>query len=317
MPHTFPNVQPFSSRLSVIFAAIAALTCSLPAHAEDEAPLKLEPSSKWRLDYSDDSCRLARTFGEGDNTTAFVMERYGPGDEFYMIVAGEPLGKLERGKTDIAFGPNGETREDETTYGDFGTFGSAVMVTGMSILPLSEEDRNSKRYQFEPEKIAQNTDVFGQRLSAEQEKQIHWLDVKPPAQKPIRLKTGSMGPPLAALRKCTDGLLSHWGLDVDEMRSMTRAPVPTKSPGAWIKASDYPAQAVRKGHQGIIAFRLMVGPDGKPESCHIQQGTKPEGFQTLVCDKLMQRARFEPALGNGGKPIRSFYQNTVRFQIGR
>jgi TonB family protein len=64
-----------------------------------------------------------------------------------------------------------------------------------------------------------------------------------------------------------------------------------------------------------VHFRLSVDARGKVSDCHIQRSTRPEGFDEAVCEVLMHRARFKPALDAEGKPMASYYINTVRFII--
>lgn len=302
-------------RLLFSFASYLAAGLSPAwAQADGAAFAPLEPSSHWHLDYGDDSCRLSRTFGEGESKMAFYIERYEPGDAFFMVVAGKPLGRREHRSTDFAFGPGGATREDEQTNGDLGDFGPAVMVNSATLLPLADVRSDAGR-KYDPAAAAY-TDVFGQRLTPAQEAGITWLAIDPRGGKEVRLMLGPMDKPLAEMRKCTDELLTHWGLDLGELRGMTRAPAPLSNPGRWLVPGDYPSNALFRGQEGLVQFRLIVGIDGKPESCHIQRSTRPAEFDRAVCRGLMKRAKFDPALGADGKPIKSYWRNTVRFVTG-
>jgi len=69
------------------------------------------------------------------------------------------------------------------------------------------------------------------------------------------------------------------------------------------------------GQSAIVEFRMIVSDDGSPASCHIQSTTRPKEFDKAVCGSLMKRARFKPALDADGKPLASYYRNTVRFAI--
>ena len=94
-----PRLLPLACGLTI--AAVAS-----PALAGDDDPdLVLQPSGGWQLKYADDSCRLARLFGEGENKTLLVLERYEPGDEFMLVVAGASLGKSKSEKVRYRFGP--------------------------------------------------------------------------------------------------------------------------------------------------------------------------------------------------------------------
>lgn len=284
--------------------------------AEPGVPVVLKPVSHWNMDYADDSCRLARIFGEGEQQTVFYIERYEPGDAFFAVVAGKPLDARLSLEPTIRFGPDGHEKDDAVKLGVFGEFEPAVMVTGMTLLPLPDADERKKRRKaFDLDEIASDTDIFGQQLSPAQESIIEWVEVQRGKKLRVRLELGSMGEPMAAMRKCTDELLGHWGIDVEAHQALTRAAAPVESPGKWVTSRDYPTPLLRRGEQGLVQFRLSVDAQGNATQCHIQKSTRPAGFDEAVCKALMRNARFTPALGAEGRPIASYWRSTVRFEM--
>lgn len=312
--------MPAAFRISASVVAAVTLACShnIAFAKDDEAPLVLEPSSHWNLDYADDSCRLARIFGEGDDKVAFYIERYEPGDRFFLMVAGEPLNGSTRANAKFSFGPNGKEREGTGEMGAFGAYAPALFESNMALMPLSDdnEDYNALK-SFDAEEIAADTDVLGQELSSAQEASIEWLDIQRRSKRAVRLALGSMGEPMNAMRTCSQQLLTDWGIDVDAHKGLTRRVTPTRNPGRWMSPSDYPTGLLRKGMQGLVQVRISVGTDGKPTQCHIQKSTRPQGFDDAVCDALMRKARFDPALDKDGKPLASYWRTSVRFDIPR
>lgn len=292
-------------------AVLAAALFVSPAAAQNAAVV-LQPSSAWHVDYADDSCRLARQFGEGEQKVFFFVERYEPGDAFFMVVAGKPF-ETNRpdARTAFRFGPGGMELEDNWQFGELGAFKPALMATGMRLYP--DPEAAGKRPRFDREALARKTDVFGQDITPPAESAITWLDVRRRGNPPVRLALGSMGEPMAAMRRCNDELMTHWGIDLAAHRGLTRAAAPIIKPETWITHDDYPTALINKGAQGTVQFRLSVGADGKPTQCHIQRSTRPAEFDQVVCDALMRRARFQPALGADGQPIATYWRNTVRF----
>ena len=63
--------------------------------------------------------------------------------------------------------------------------------------------------------------------------------------------------------------------------------------------------------------RRLLARMGKPSACHIQQSASPPEFSKAVCDAMMRRAHFEPALDKDGKPVASYYRSSVIFLMGR
>jgi TonB family protein len=303
-------------KLSLVGLCVAALLPGIASADEDEEPLVLKPSSRWHVNYADDSCRMMRMFGEGDEESAFVIERYGPTDSFFMLVGGKPLKAARHVDTALRFGPDGYEFDRSTKEGEFGEHSPAVMASGMRLVATPDADEyQSYNERFDPEKEAQDTDLFEQEITPEQEAAISWLEIRRGRARPIRLELGSMGPPMEAMRQCIDELLTHWGIDLEAHREITRAVVPKANPARWVRSSDYPLNLVRKGAQGLVQFRLSVGADGVPTQCHIQASTRPEGFDKAVCNALMRRARFEPALDAEGRPIASYWRSAVSFEM--
>ena len=205
-------------------------------------------------------------------------------------------------------------RQREIALGDMGDFKPALIFSSATLVEYEgfKEDADFKR-DFDP--VGSAKTELQPQVSAETEGEITYLDIRHGSADFVRLAIGSMGQPMAAMRKCTDELLTHWGIDVEAHRGLTRPVVPASNPGYWLKSNDYPSGLLQKGAQGIIKFRLSVDMEGKPTGCHIQQSTRPAGFDQAVCDGLMRRAKFEPALGADGRPIASYWNSTARFKL--
>lgn len=303
-------------RFTVCIAAAVAV--SSQASLASEPFTVLEPRSSWNLDYADDSCRLMRIFGEGDDATAFYIERYGPGDGFAMVVAGKLVRKVaareDRDDYDLQFGPYEKAREQAASLGDLGQYKPALIMTGVAFAD-DEKIKRPSYSQFDPADYAGATRPFEQKISIEREAQIEWLDIARDGRAPLRLALGPMGPPMAAMRKCTNDMAQAWGIDLAAHQQLTRPVVPTDNPGSWLNSNDYPRALLARGIQGLVQLRLSVGADGVPTQCHIQRSTRPQEFDDISCKRLLQRARFEPALDAQGKPIASFYRQAIRFQM--
>ena len=102
-------------RLSCAVGA-AALLLPVGAASAPKEPLRLQPVSKWNVHYADDSCRMSRVFGEGDQQVAFIAERYRPSDALRISFIGKPAGtSLNQGVVRILFGPS-ETEQEVEFY---------------------------------------------------------------------------------------------------------------------------------------------------------------------------------------------------------
>ncbi len=69
-----------------------------------------------------------------------------------------------------------------------------------------------------------------------------------------------------------------------------------------VPRAPYPEAARRRGLQGEIQLSVTVGPEGDVVSVELKKGIDPE-LDALAIDAL-RRARFAPAVGSDGKPLR-------------
>ena len=268
----------------------------------------LSPNSKWIVSYDTDGCRLVRYFGEGDDNVLLIFNRYGPSEAFSLTLAGERF-KLRRDNKPltIRFGTEGE--QEENFYpGSLGEKPALIQGGSMRLAPLTEAQKNAvedskPQYYYDPPPIG-----------SAREAAITAVSIGGNLRKPVLLQTGPMDKPMAAFSTCTDNLVTSWGLDPEKQKKLSREAAPAENYGRWITTNDYPMDMVRAGQPAIVQFRLNVDASGRATDCHIQSTTRPKEFDAAVCRSLMKRASFIPALDSDGKPVPSFWRNTVRFE---
>lgn len=294
-----------------IFFLLAAL--GLPGVAASREPLRLKPSSKWNIHYADDSCRMARSFGEDNQKVTLLADRFAPGDALRLIFVGKPVSThLNEGTVWIRFGPTEGEQEVEFYPAAMADKTPSLVVRGIvRIAPDSPEDLAAKEAAIKAGQYNFNRP----EITPEQEAAVTFIEVKRAIRRPFILETGSLGAPLAALEKCTDELLDHWGIDVAKHAALSRWVTPKSNPGDWMKSHDYPSEMEMKGKRAIVQFRLNVDVAGKPTACHIQQSTRPKAFDDAVCKAILRNAEFEPALDAEGSPVASYWLNTVNFHM--
>lgn len=295
------------------FGAIAAIAL-MAASASASEPRTFAPSSKWVVNYADDSCRLGRAFGTDKDQILLLFDRFAPGPAFRATLIGRPVrAPSGEGKVIFQFGEKGAEQKRSFVTGEMENKLPAIMVNGAlravakSTSPdVSDEEAEAETddpVKLSPEEMRSRADDIG------------FIDVRVAGRSPLRLQTGKMGAPLAALSQCTSNLIKGWGIDAEAHQSLMRPAMPAKDPGDWLSSADYPAAMRWMGQQALVQFRLIVDETGQPKSCHIQQSTRPEDFDKAVCEGIMRRASFHPALDAAGKPIASYYVNRVRFKM--
>jgi TonB family protein len=290
-------------------AGLAPLLVGVPSIAAAKPPVELAPTTPWNVHYADDYCRLARMFGTDKQKITLSIEQDSPGSSFRMTLVGPMLGRQDqKGDASITFGEMPEQKilffpgtvgDDQPAW----IFGDAVRLK-----PYTAEQRAAM------DEVGY-TNQEGNEITAADEQAVTSMVVGRPLRTPVRLMTGPMNAAFTAMRKCTDELLGHWGIDAARHRELTRSALPVGNPGKWLNSGDYPRDMLAKAQPGIVRFRLSVGADGLPTACHIQRSTNSKGFDDAVCKGVMRRARFTPALDKDGQPLASYYVNSVRFQF--
>jgi hypothetical protein len=286
------------ARLSAIFAISTGMLQTAVA-----APLTLEPSSDWTLWARDDVCRVVREFGTGDQKVVVQFEKSGPGSSLSLILAGKPVAFPDRAKDlEAALGPANPVKVHQWLLrGETTGPGALPTIHFGSVGGFFWENDNpqSQAMKLMPKKFSD----------------VSWLSIGYAGGKDtVVMKLQDMREPLSSVRRCTMSLLRSWGFDPDNVDTMpTVFPEPKADAGKWVTSADYPTEALRAGQSAFINFRVMVDASGKPVSCHVQAITIGDSFREITCKSIMRRARFSPALNASGKPVASWYENSVRW----
>jgi TonB family protein len=289
---------------------VTSVPISTIAAPKDSPPLK--PSSPWVVNYGDDSCRFARTFGTDKALVFAIFDRFGPGQSFKLTLAGKAFNNLpNKGRAELRFGPDEKTQGVEFFIGELGKDRPAMILKGALRFDAEyRDDWPSARRGRELRTNISPTPISPERIAA-----VNQLIIGKPLRKPVTLDLGSMRAAFAASDKCIDNLITTWGIDPSRHATLSREVTTISNPGTWMTDDDYPLSARFRGQQGVVEFRLSVDETGKPIACHIQQSTRPPEFDETVCRTIMKRARFAPALDKDGRALTSFYRNTVVFQM--
>lgn len=282
---------------SIMTCAMAMLWGTTSAHA---APVKLDPVSKWNVEWTKTSCMLRRAFGTAAKPSLLIFERFGPSDEFQFSVISDEFKQFQQGQDLwVKFG-NGDARRVRTAMAGKTQSGvTTLFVTSLSLgTPVGDgADAWIPAVTHAAEAATTNVSVtfFGkERIFA----------------------TGPLDKPFDALRQCTDDLIRFWGLDAKQQATLTKPVRPLTNPASWVRSGDYPTAMLNGGKQALVSFRLSVDAQGTPTACEVQRSYNDKKFDELTCALIVRRARFSPALDAKGQPVPSYYLNTVRWIMG-
>jgi len=145
------------------------------------------------------------------------------------------------------------------------------------------------------------------------------VEVPPPAVAPPPIvRTNTLPPPVTTVRTAPPPRITP-----------TAPPAPPAPPAPRIEPSraksdlrsyfstdDYPSRALRNEEEGTARARLVVGTNGRVESCSIIQSTGSSELDRATCQILERRARFEPATDSSGAKVSDTVTTPpIRWQI--
>lgn len=281
-------------------------------------PTRLQPSSPWVVDYAENSCRLIRTFGEGRTLTKLGLESEAP-DDADMLATGRPL-STSADKVPARFVPVGVETFDGKAVKTVGDKQPAILWGHVEMIPdemrkrLDDEDKRYRDAGVRPPPVSLAEQASRKLQRDEFAAGATELEIQTDRHRPVILETGSMGEPMKALEKCGRDSLKDWGVDPQLDAQIVR-PVWAVNPTKWLFPSDYPVDMLRRGEQSAVSVRLLVDASGKITKCtSLSHYDEPE-FNRITCDRIISRARLEPAELADGTKVPSYFVQRVVFQL--
>ena len=286
----------------LLSTATVSLVLSGPARA-DEMPDNLEkllPSTEWNIDFGENTCRLARVFGEGENKHILFVEQAGPSESFNLTIAGPGMKKYRQIITRLTLKPDEGFPQTYGNPAEVVGYGPGEVFTSLKINEPDESTDGALRtlpHIDLDEAAAIERVVYGHGGSA------------------LSFETGEMASPFQALNVCSADFVRAWGLDEGEHQSFEKMAV-------WKNEADiakriqkkYTRAALKRGEQAILRMRVIVETDGSVSDCTLTDATETERLESNACDE-MAKAEFAPALDKAGNPMRSFYLTNIIYRI--
>lgn len=293
-------------RSAILVMGAVTLTTSGPMFAKNTPELPLKRQGAWTMDYADNACHLSASFGKGDSAVTARFTQVAPQDSIRLTLIGarfaSSLDLISRAQ--FAFVP-ASAKPDwfQITNGTFPQSGVAVPAVFLNSIRLDNLRKSGQGVSDLPS------------VSIDTENAVNGLSVRVWNAKPFMLDLVSMGPPMAAMRLCTDDLVRSWGYDPDEIATRQARAKPTRSPAMWANASEYPVAMLSKGTSAKVNFRLTINESGVVTDCDVLETTSPASIGPYTCDIIRKHASFKPSLNKDGQPARDFYINSVFWQM--
>lgn len=292
-------------RVALSALALSALVlAAAPAQAE---VIEIAPNGPWSVDFGETRCRLARFFGEGENRHLLFFEQYAPSAGFGMTAAGPAFRSFgDRMRTELRFNDKQTPRKTEPYAGKVAGYGDAVIYSSLSIAGEVEGDE-----------AANEVNAAGiPALDKTSARAVQFVSLRQRGDE-VRLMTGPLDGAFAVLDSCALDLVGTWGLDVAAHRTATSLPRFLNREAVVRRiVAEYPRNAAAFGEQGIMRMRVTISAEGKVEDCAIIKATQADRLESPAC-RAMVLARFEPARDVAGQPMRSYFTESIIYQMGR
>ena len=269
-------------------------------------PVVLQPASNWNLDYSEESCRLGRKFGEGENQVVLVLTKYAPGLGMEIIASGKALYEKRARSLHYSFGEGNEVEVEQPLFGDLDNGERIWQLSGNIVPPgtmeaLEKAEADTIAYQAAEKDAAAEADSFTLKVGS---------------SKTVKLETGRLSAGFKAMDDCLASLVKSWGYDPETIATIVDGPEPVGRVTQWFNYYDYPSEALRKDLSGAVRFRLDIDETGQITDCTIQSSYSDPAFPETVCKEFTRKGRFTPARNAAGEPVASYWANTVLFVTG-
>ena len=302
------------------FRSLIACVAVAPLFIAASQPVRLQPTSRWVLDYAEDSCRLIRTFGDGKGTVKLLLESDAPG-QMDMLAIGKPLdGFIE--EVPARFLPvQGKPMKGRVAKAETGE--PAILWSTVFLLPDELAAAMEKRWDerkanrgVRPPPLSLAEEAMRESQRRDFAAKANELEIEARRGHPVILETGSLGQAIKMFDQCSRDSLRDWGVNPDVEDKIVR-PVWAPDASKWFSSNDYPRDMVVRGEESEVKVRLLVDASGRVTKCTSLSHFKAPEFNQVVCDKFMKRAKFEPAELADGTKVASYYVNRVLFKMAR
>lgn len=269
-------------------------------------PVVLKPSSPWNVDYGATKCRLARTFGEGRDRHALLLDQHYPGSGAGLTIAGRSFRKFRNlEETQIAFGTGLASQTGEPFLGELGRMKHALVFSSVSFGNGETGGAGET-----PASTVAGVRELNTAIGAK----IDHLSVTQ-GRRTVRLETGSLAKAFEALNACTRNMVTSWGFDVEKQMSVATPPVFKNMERTAKRIQEsYPSRALTRGESAIVRLRVTIDEKGEMENCVLNEATVTQTLDSPACSQ-MRFAEFDPAIDVNGDPIRSYFTTTITYRI--
>jgi len=239
------------------------------------ASAPLQPNGNWTVAYESSMCLASRKFGAAEQVT--LMLRPSPlGDNLEVTFVAD--GSKERrvvwdGQASLIVEPGGRAFEASYKAWRSQSLGgrAIILYSDQALLDLLTDDGS--------------------------------LTLSAPKEPALSVSTRHLTRLKPVIADCKRKVAQHWGVDLAEFDRMSVPAKPADEPVRWVRVSDYPEDALRKGQSGVSTLLWTIGTDGTVIDCKVIASSGVDSLDRAGCRAITERARYSPALDKTGKPM--------------
>ena len=83
----------------------------------------------------------------------------------------------------------------------------------------------------------------------------------------------------------------------------------------WFSPDDYPRAALREEAEGLVRFRLSIGPNGRVSECVVTLSAGHDRLDSATCRILKSRLRYASAVEAGGGRTAATDEGWVQWRL--
>lgn len=263
-------------------ASAVALILVLAASPARTEPLA--PTAKWRVDFGDTQCIAMRDYGSAEKPL-FLMFRPAPLGDVMQVTVLRP-----RASKDIDQ-YRGTMRIDG---------GAAVPISVLGFPSPSGKDRISS--------------INLPMRSFEAVRNASTLRLQSGGELDYEFTLTQMAAVSRTLDQCSQTLRDAWhiGAAASAIRQDARSKVPLPR---LFSSDDYPTVALNTEAVGTVELMTLIDEAGNVASCMVIGTSGYASLDAQSCAIVRNRAKFHPAIGKDGKPVRSGLIQRIRWDV--
>lgn len=248
------------------------------------ATTSLAPAGNWAVDYAERQCVASRRFDDRGKQLTLAIKPSPTSDVVQL--------NLLRPGREMA----GVQVDAEVTYGE--------------ALPLKVKQLS---YGTPTANIRQINLTGDQATLLASAKAVGWNA----SSENLSLNTGSLAPVMKALATCRADLRDYWNITPERSAKLRSPAKPAAGLVSLFSTNDYPPDAIRSEQSGTTSVVLLIDETGKVVECMIDGTSEIAVLDAKTCIVIRSRGKFTAALGEDGKPVRSYLMTRIRWELGQ